>query len=81
MRIKVNGVHLFVDVEGAGLVADGPDMREKPTLIALHGGPARWPGYWLIWERGRSMWSVTTGDLLPRLSWLAMHRAGCAVSR
>lgn len=39
MRIKVNGVHLFVDVEGAGLVADGPDMREKPTLIALHGGP------------------------------------------
>ena len=33
------GVRLFVDVEGAGLVADGPSMREKPTLLLLHGGP------------------------------------------
>ena len=39
MRIKVNGVHLYVDIEGAGLVADGPKMRAKPTLILLHGGP------------------------------------------
>jgi pimeloyl-ACP methyl ester carboxylesterase len=30
---------LFFDVEGAGLVADGPTMRTKPTLILLHGGP------------------------------------------
>ena len=33
------GVRLFVDIEGAGLVPDGPAMREKPTLILLHGGP------------------------------------------
>jgi|CXWL01.1.fsa_nt_gi proline iminopeptidase len=39
MRIEVNGVHLFFDVEGAKLVPDGPVMREKPTLILLHGGP------------------------------------------
>lgn len=39
MRIKVNGVDLFVDIEGAGLVPDGPRMRAKPTLILLHGGP------------------------------------------
>ena len=39
MRIEVNGVRLYVDVEGAGLVPDGPVMRETPTLIALHGGP------------------------------------------
>jgi proline iminopeptidase len=39
MRIEVNGVRLFVDVEGAKLVPDGPRMREKPTLILLHGGP------------------------------------------
>ena len=39
MHIKVNGVRLFVDTEGAGLVADGPKMRAKPTLIVLHGGP------------------------------------------
>jgi proline iminopeptidase len=39
MRIEVNGVRLFFDVEGAKLVPDGPAMREKPTLILLHGGP------------------------------------------
>ena len=39
MRIEVNGVRLFFDVEGAKFVPDGPRMREKPTLILLHGGP------------------------------------------
>ena len=40
MRITIApGVHLFVDIEGAGLVPDGATMREKPTLILLHGGP------------------------------------------
>ena len=32
-------VRLYVDIEGAGLVPDGPSMREKPTLILMHGGP------------------------------------------
>lgn len=39
MRIEVNSIRLFFDVEGARLVPDGPVMREKPTLILLHGGP------------------------------------------
>ncbi|MEM6304029.1 MAG: alpha/beta hydrolase [Pseudomonadota bacterium] len=39
MRVLINGVRLFVDIEGAGLVPDGSRMREKPTLILLHGGP------------------------------------------
>ena len=39
MRLTVNGVRLFVDFDGPGLTADGPAMREKPTLILLHGGP------------------------------------------
>lgn len=39
MKTKINGVTLYFDVEGAGLVPDGPDMREKPVLIVLHGGP------------------------------------------
>jgi proline iminopeptidase len=40
MRITIApGVRLFVDIEGAGLVPDGAHMREKPTLILLHGGP------------------------------------------
>jgi pimeloyl-ACP methyl ester carboxylesterase len=40
VRVEVEpGVRLFVDVEGAGLVPDGPAMRAKPTLVLLHGGP------------------------------------------
>jgi hypothetical protein len=39
MHVGVNGVRLFFDVEGAKLVPDGPAMREKPTLLLLHGGP------------------------------------------
>ena len=33
------GVQLFVDIEGPGLVPDGPTMREQPTLVLMHGGP------------------------------------------
>jgi proline iminopeptidase len=39
VRINANGVRIFFDVEGAKLVPDGPTMREKPTLMLLHGGP------------------------------------------
>lgn len=39
MHVLVNGVRLFFDVEGAGLVPDGPAMKQKPTLLLLHGGP------------------------------------------
>lgn len=39
MRVSVGDCRLFVDVEGPGLVPDGPTMRERPTLIVLHGGP------------------------------------------
>jgi len=39
MHVRVNGVRLFFDLEGAKLVPDGPVMREKPTLLLLHGGP------------------------------------------
>ena len=39
MHVRVNGVRLFFDVEGAKLVPDGPVMREKPTLLLLHQRP------------------------------------------
>ena len=39
MYVTVNGARLYFDVDGAGLVPDGPRMREKPTLLLLHGGP------------------------------------------
>ena len=39
MRVQVGDVRLYFDVEGPGLVVDGPAMRERPTLLLLHGGP------------------------------------------
>ena len=39
VRVSIGDCRLFVDVEGPGLVPDGPTMRAKPTLILLHGGP------------------------------------------
>ena len=39
MFITVNGARLFFDVDGAALVPDGRGMRQKPTLLLLHGGP------------------------------------------
>ena len=39
MRVKVNGSSLYFDVEGAGLVPQGPAMAERPTVLLLHGGP------------------------------------------
>jgi pimeloyl-ACP methyl ester carboxylesterase len=30
---------LYVDVENSGLIPDGDRMREKPSLLLLHGGP------------------------------------------
>ena len=39
MHVLVNGVRLFFDVEGPKLVPDGAVMRERPTLLLLHGGP------------------------------------------
>ena len=39
MRIAVNGTELWFDVEGTALVPDGDAMRERPLILALHGGP------------------------------------------
>ena len=39
MRVQVGDVRLFFDVHGTKLVADGPWMRERPTVVLLHPGP------------------------------------------
>jgi proline iminopeptidase len=40
MRVTIeDGTRLFVDVDGFGLVPDGPLMVERPTVVLLHGGP------------------------------------------
>lgn len=39
MRVQVGSVRLFFDVDGPKLVAAGPWMRERPTVVLLHPGP------------------------------------------
>lgn len=39
METLVNGTRLWFDVDGAGLVPDGDEMRERPTVVLVHGGP------------------------------------------
>jgi len=39
MHVDVNGARLWFDVEGAGLVPDGREMRQRPTVVLVHGGP------------------------------------------
>ena len=45
MWTTVNGVRLFFDVDGALLVPDAGTLRERPTILALHGGPGFDHGY------------------------------------
>lgn len=39
MRVQVNGTRLWFDVEGTVLAPAGTDMRERPTVVLIHGGP------------------------------------------
>src|SRR5690242_3526498 len=39
MYVKVNGTRLFFDVVGSRLQPIGEEMKPKPVVIALHGGP------------------------------------------
>ena len=39
MRARIRGTEIYFDVDGAGLVPDGPRMREKPAAFVIHGGP------------------------------------------
>jgi pimeloyl-ACP methyl ester carboxylesterase len=40
MQVEVNGAQLWFDIVGPSLVVDGPQLRTRPTLLAIHGGPA-----------------------------------------
>jgi proline iminopeptidase len=39
MEIHVNGRRLWFDVDGQLLVPEGSELRERPTVILVHGGP------------------------------------------
>ncbi len=39
VHADANGIRLWFDVEGSALVPDGPELRHRPTVVLLHGGP------------------------------------------
>ncbi len=39
MQVEVNGTRLWFDVDGPAVVPDGDHMRERPTVVLVHGGP------------------------------------------
>ena len=39
MQIDVNGTRLWFDVEGPALVPEGSALRQRPTVVLVHGGP------------------------------------------
>ena len=40
MKVRLDdGTQLWFDIEGLGLVPDGDTMRQRPTLVLMHGGP------------------------------------------
>ncbi len=39
MHIDANGTRLWFDVDGPALVPDGNQMRGRPTVVLVHGGP------------------------------------------
>lgn len=49
MKAQIRGTEIWFDVEGAGLVPDGPRMVEKPVAFVLHGGPGGDHSYYKPW--------------------------------
>jgi proline iminopeptidase len=39
MLASLRDTRIYFDIEGAGLVPDGPVMREQPVALVVHGGP------------------------------------------
>lgn len=39
MRVDVNGTRLWFDVDGPALVPTGSKLRQRPTVVLVHGGP------------------------------------------
>lgn len=42
MQVDVNGTRLWFDVDGPELTPDADEMRQRPTVLLIHGGPGGW---------------------------------------
>jgi proline iminopeptidase len=53
MHVDVNGTRLWFDVDGQALVPDGREMRQRPTVVLVHGGPGGYDHSYFKPEFGR----------------------------
>ena len=53
MQVDVNGTRLWFDVDGAALVANGSRLRQRPTVVLVHGGPGVYDHSYLKPDFGR----------------------------
>jgi pimeloyl-ACP methyl ester carboxylesterase len=53
MQIDVNGTRLWFDVDGPTLVPEGSAMRQRPTVVLVHGGPGVYDHSYFKPEFGR----------------------------
>jgi pimeloyl-ACP methyl ester carboxylesterase len=53
MHIDAKGARLWFDVDGPVLVPDGSEMRQRPTVVLIHGGPGVYDHSYFKPEFGR----------------------------
>jgi pimeloyl-ACP methyl ester carboxylesterase len=58
VNVDVNGTRLWFDVDGPALVPDGTEMRERPTVVLVHGGPGSYDHSYFKPEFGRLAWDA-----------------------
>jgi pimeloyl-ACP methyl ester carboxylesterase len=46
VQVQVQGTRLWFDVDGPGVVPDGPEMRERPTVVLVDGGPGSYDHFY-----------------------------------
>src|SRR6266498_2946113 len=67
MHVDVNGTRLWFDIYGPALVPDGGEMRQRPTVLLIHGGPGVWdhsyfkPDFAPSWSMPRLSTSICAG--------------------
>jgi proline iminopeptidase len=65
VRVEVNGTSLWFDTDGSALEPAGRSMRERPTVVLLHGGPGSFDHTYLEpdFERLRELAALVYVDL------------------
>jgi proline iminopeptidase len=53
VRMAVNGTRLWFDVDGAAVVVEGSELRRRPTVVLIHGGPGSYDHGYLKPDFGR----------------------------